>query len=387
MMPPATKLITGSSSSAPDARSGFAAALASVRRRDFVPAVIRTHRGGRWRKVDQERAPRDWSKLVHGPDPVVFDVNDGEEGGAEITGVIPSAADTERCLTVLAPEPGMRIAEIGTDSGWVAALLQHLVQDGRVVSAADTLRLAEIAEQYLAPYRQVRVVGPGGKDLGPDASFDGLLSHRAVGRIPWEWISRVRPGGRLSLVVRTGVMLDGVLLRLTVARDGQSATGHFYGAPWPRALWLRSQRPTDRTHPVDPREAPRVPASVSDPHDHLRAGAQLMAGLLHPDLQMSLVRSGHPLDGDVADRLRIHDGQASRALIFLGGTYNAYEWGPRDLVSVLAEPLGQWRALRGPGPERFGLTVTRTNHVLWYGSPKGPSWTLPALPTPDHETT
>ncbi len=122
--------------------------FACDRRQDFTPLVIRTRRGGRWRKVDRRKNAGEWGKFAHRPETVVFDIDDGEEGGPGlVTGLIPTAADAAQRLAVLAPTPGMTVAEIGTDSGWTAALLDHRFQGGRVVTLADTERLAAVARR------------------------------------------------------------------------------------------------------------------------------------------------------------------------------------------------------------------------------------------------
>ena len=129
------------------------------RRQDFVPNVIRTHRGGRWRRVDRSKNAGEWAKFVHRSEMLVFDVDDGGEGGPGIvTGVIPSKEDVTARLAALAPVPGTAVAEIGTDCGWTAASLEHHLQGGQVVTVADTERLAEIVRQRLRPYPRVRVV-------------------------------------------------------------------------------------------------------------------------------------------------------------------------------------------------------------------------------------
>ncbi|MEU6379528.1 methyltransferase [Streptomyces sp. NPDC046909] len=312
---------------------------------------------------------------------VVFDVDDGQEGGPGlVTGALPSVPDAVARLAALAPAKAMTaVAEIGTDCGWTAALLAHHLQGGRVVTLADTDRLADIARQHLEHYPQVEVVSRAeGGVLGPVGSFGGLLSHRAVQRVPWQWVTLVRPGGQLCLPVRTGLSGSSTLLTLQVARDGLSASGRFLTGPAVQALWLREQRPGVGTR-VEPQKSPRTSAAPGTTRAPLWPAARLFSGLLQPDLQMELVRGAAQLEGDVADRLRIHDHQASRAVIFLWDPGSIYEWGPRDLGTVLFNALAQWHAAGEPKLGQLGMTVTKTEHTLWLGAPDGPSWQLPDL--------
>ncbi|CCK32129.1 hypothetical protein BN159_7750 [Streptomyces davaonensis JCM 4913] len=356
-------------------------AFSCDRRQDFAPAVIRTHRGGRWRRVDRTKNAGEWGKFVHRDEMLVFDVDDGQEGGPGIvTGAIPTVQDVAARLAAFAPAPGMAaVAEVGADCGWTAALLSHHVQGGRVVTLADTERLADVARQHLQRYSQVQVVsGAGTVALGPVASFDGLLSHRAVRRVPWEWITLVRPGGQLCVPVRTGLSGSGTLLALRVARDGLSATGRFLAGPSMQALWLREQRPGEGTL-IDSPKAPRASAARGSTRAPLWPAARLFAGLLHPDLRMQLVRGTAQFEAEVADRLRLHDHQASRAVIFLWDPGSVYEWGPRDLGTVLFDALAQWHAAGEPKLGQMGVTITESEHTLWLGAPDGPSWRLPHL--------
>lgn len=354
------------------------------RRQDFVPTVIRTHRGGRWRRVDRRKNAGEWAKFVHRAEMLVFDVDDGQEGGpGVVTGVIPTVQDAAARLATFAPTPGLAaVAEIGTDGGWTTAVLAHHLQGGRVVTLADTDRLADVARQRLERYSRVKVVsGPRAGALGPVRSFDGLLSHRAVRRVPWEWGTRVRPGGRLCLPVRSALGGSSTLLTLRVARDGLSASGRFLAGPAPQVLWLREQRPGEGTH-IESHQSPRASAALGSMRAPLWPAARLFAGLLHPELRMHLVRGTEQFEGDVADRLRIHDHQASRAVIFLCGPGSVYEWGPRDLGTVLFDALAQWHAAGEPKLGQLGVTITETEHTLWLGAPDGPSWQLPDNRTP-----
>ncbi|WP_229877802.1 methyltransferase [Streptomyces bluensis] len=313
---------------------------------------------------------------------VVFDIDDGQDGGPGIvTGVIPAGQDAAARLAALAPTPGMAIAEIGADCGWTAALLDHHLRGGRVVTVADTERLAGVARQGLEHYPQVQVVcGLEARALGPAGSFDGLLSHRAVSRVPWEWVTQVRPGGQLCLPVRTGLGGSSTLLTLRVARDGLSACGRFLAGPAPQTLWLREQRPGEGAL-IESQESPRPSAAPGSTQAPLRPAARLFAGLLSPDLRMQVVRGTEQLEGEVADRLRIHDHQASRAVVFLCGPGSIYEWGPRDLGAVLFDAIAQWHAAGEPALQQLGVTITESEHTLWLGAPDGPSWRLPDVHT------
>lgn len=350
------------------------------RRQDFVPNVIRTHRGGRWRRVDRSKNAGEWAKFVHRSEMLVFDVDDGGEGGPGIvTGVIPSKEDATARLAAFAPVPGTAVAEIGTDCGWTAAALEHLLQGGQVVTVADTERLAEIARQRLRPYPRVRVVsGSEAGVLGPAGAFHGLLSHRAVRRVPWEWVTRVRPGGRLCLPVRTALGGSSTLLVLTVARDGASASGRFHAGPAPQTMWFREHRPGEGTS-VESQGSPRASETLD-----------ARGRTYGPRPGCSPACSALTFGCRSCAALRSSKATLPTACVFMttrrrgqwsSSTPRIYEWGPRDLGSDLFDALGQWHAVGEPEVEQLGVTITETEHTLWLGAPDGPSWRLPELHT------
>ena len=113
-------------------------------------------------------------------------------------------------LALLQVEPGHRILEIGTGSGYVTALLAQLGA-GAVLSLERYATLAREAVTRLAGHSEVRVVQADGlaPDL-PDGGFDRILVHGSVPAILPHWRAALEPGGRLV----TGLTRDG-LCRIT----------------------------------------------------------------------------------------------------------------------------------------------------------------------------
>ena len=107
---------------------------------------------------------------------------------------------------VLAPKPGETILEIGTGSGYQAAILARL--GARVVTVE---RIAPLYERTSALLRDleydVRCVLADGRAGCPDhAPYDGVLVTAAADVVEPEWIAQLRDGGRLvlPLAVRDG---------------------------------------------------------------------------------------------------------------------------------------------------------------------------------------
>jgi protein-L-isoaspartate(D-aspartate) O-methyltransferase len=118
-------------------------------------------------------------------------------------------------------EPGDRVLEIGTGSGYQAAVLAEIVDP--VVTLEISPVLARRAARTLRElgYRGVRVVvadGRGGLPRG--APFDAILLSAAPARVPRALIEQLAPGGRMVGPVGEGI--DQVLRRWRRA-DGVEA--------------------------------------------------------------------------------------------------------------------------------------------------------------------
>jgi protein-L-isoaspartate(D-aspartate) O-methyltransferase len=99
---------------------------------------------------------------------------------------------------LLRPEPGDRVLEIGTGSGYQAAVLSRLVE--RVYSIEIVPELAAGARATLAELgiSNVEVVtGDGYAGLPEHAPFDGILLTAAPPEIPQPLLDQLAPGGRL----------------------------------------------------------------------------------------------------------------------------------------------------------------------------------------------
>jgi protein-L-isoaspartate(D-aspartate) O-methyltransferase len=100
----------------------------------------------------------------------------------------------------LAPKPGDRVLEVGTGSGYQAAVLAEIV--GRVFTVEIVESLARRATERLAAlgYGNVTVrAGDGYRGWPEEAPFDGVLVTAATPRVPPALLEQLREGGRLVL--------------------------------------------------------------------------------------------------------------------------------------------------------------------------------------------
>ncbi|HEY4007240.1 MAG TPA: hypothetical protein VGM60_18935, partial [Pseudonocardia sp.] len=119
-----------------------AAALRAVPRHLFIPDTIYRHQRGRAGNdlvpVHRGERPEQWLALVYADEAVNTQVDDGqpaEDGtGWEVTSSSSQPSVVAGMLDELRPDPGQRVLEIGTGTGWHAALLAHLVGAENVTS-------------------------------------------------------------------------------------------------------------------------------------------------------------------------------------------------------------------------------------------------------------
>ncbi|MBW3581850.1 MAG: protein-L-isoaspartate(D-aspartate) O-methyltransferase [Euryarchaeota archaeon] len=129
--------------------------------------------------------------------------------------------------SVLRLAPGHRVLEVGTGSGYHAAVLAEMVGPaGRVFSVETVPRLAERARRDLdaAGYPEVVVVqGDGGLGLPGEAPFDRISIAAACPDIPDPLLAQLKVGGRM--VVPYG-QKDCTLITIDRTEDGYTTTDH-----------------------------------------------------------------------------------------------------------------------------------------------------------------
>ena len=102
----------------------------------------------------------------------------------------------------LDPIPGMKILEIGTGSGYQAAILAHI---GCEVYTVELLQpLAESAKKVLKDlkYENVQVkCGNGYEGWHEEAPFDAIIVTAAPEKIPEKLIEQLKDGGKMIIPV------------------------------------------------------------------------------------------------------------------------------------------------------------------------------------------
>jgi len=125
-----------------------------------------------------------------------------------------------RMLQALNLRPTDKILEIGTGSGFVTSLLAHLGES--VYSVEIHPEFSEAAARKLAAHNLTNVtldVGDGVRGWEQHAPYDAILVTGSIPELYDEFKRQLTIGGRLAVVVGTGVVMEA----LQVVRNGENS--------------------------------------------------------------------------------------------------------------------------------------------------------------------
>ena len=130
-----------------------------------------------------------------------------------------------RMTELLGAEPGMKVLEVGTGSGYQAAVLARL--GCTVVGVERIASLAERAARILADLGLPVEVRCADGRLGwpPGAPYHRILVAAACPRVELPWQEQLAPGGRLVLPLETGRGFQRILVRERISEGFRDRWG------------------------------------------------------------------------------------------------------------------------------------------------------------------
>lgn len=346
--------------------------MQAVPRRRFVPDTIWRTSGRRLLPVSRAEDPDSWLDLVEGDRFVITQVDDGHPvgpglEGRQITSSASMPALVAEMLDALDVREGQRVLEIGTGTGWNAALLAHYLGAERVTSIEVDPDLTLHARKVLSAngYGRVRVLNrDGAQGFRPGAPYDRLIATVAPRRIPPAWIAQTRPGGRIVTPWDTDYL--GVLLALDVRADGTARGRVFDHAEF---MLLRDQRPARTGFHTTPEQEDQAVVSetsihlaeVANPYHALGAMVAITAQVPH------CVMEYYPPDerGDAVLWLADYDSESWAWLHYdpdSQGPYPVAQFGSRRLWDEVATAHQWWIEHDRPGPATWEITVSAEGH-------------------------
>lgn len=336
---------------------GWRAAFENIPRHLFVPTVF-THDG---------TLRADAAEAVYRDESLTTQV-------AHVTGtgqVVPTSSSTRpslmaRMLGMLDTAPGHTVLEIGTGTGYNAALLCHRLGSTAVTSVDIDPILVETARGRLSSLglTPVLVTGDGADGVAGRAPFDRIIATCAVSTVPAPWVAQLGKNGRLVADIRTATSSALLTARRTNTGD---LVGHFHAVPG-HFMWLRP-------HVDDPLRSPGEGLASFD-RTAIRQAPDIDPGLLDdPDFGFQLALRVP----DIAQALGLPD-RGTRVLRTEDGSWveissdgTAQQNGPRSIGDEIVAARNAWSARNRPNRTRYGVTVTSTGTTtIWLDSADTP---------------
>jgi protein-L-isoaspartate(D-aspartate) O-methyltransferase len=114
---------------------------------------------------------------------------------------------------LLALRPEDRVLEIGTGSGYQAAILAELVRSVCTIEIIEPLALEARERLEKLGYRNVEVkVGDGYDGWEARAPFDAIMVTAAASHVPPPLVRQLKPGGRMVIPVGASFMVQHLML-------------------------------------------------------------------------------------------------------------------------------------------------------------------------------
>jgi protein-L-isoaspartate(D-aspartate) O-methyltransferase len=257
---------------------------------------------------------------------------------------------------------GQRVLQVGTGTGYTAALLCERLGSHHVTTIDIDPGLVDAARARLAAsgYTPTVVAADGAEGFRPNAPYDRILATCAVDRIPNAWLAQVVSGSRIVAPLAKG------LIALRIHQNGD-ASGRFrptagYFMP------LRHSLDADEIAkpPTISGEGARRPTPLGPRDTFYQQDVRFLLSVTLPDV--SVGQHGPSLDDLI---IRDRGGSWARLDRTQDGSQIVTEGGSRNLWLEVEHLYQQWHGWHRPSRERFGLSVTTERQWIWLDDPHG----------------
>jgi protein-L-isoaspartate(D-aspartate) O-methyltransferase len=343
---------------------GWCSAFQRVPRHLFVPRYHRLVDGER-RLFDGSRPERreEWLAGAYSDEPLVTSFDAQNPTAPSTSSSMPALM-----LEWLVVEEGSSVLEIGTGTGYNAALLCERLGSHRVTTIDVDPACIGAAREHLmaAGYAPHLAVADGWQGYADEAPYDRIIATCAAHRVPDAWVDQLSPGGVIVAIMSTGVVRAGLM-------EHGDLVGRFHAAPV-RYMSMRGGAPP-----------PPPTAEVMA----LTGGEGEVRAMRHPWeiieddafwflCRLAVLSFGVPYGAEEEyDRLiDVRDGSWVRRD---GPRDQVIQAGRRRVWDLVEQAYDDWCAMGRPGRERVGLTVTSDRRqYAWLDTPESEQvWELP----------
>lgn len=290
------------------------------------------------------------------------------DAGATATSSSTAPSLMALMLEHLDAKPGHRVLEIGTGTGYNAALLCCGLGDEHVttIDIDPDLVTSAAAHLHTAGYRPTCVTGDAHDGAAHHGPYDRIVATCAFTHIPTAWFSQLTPNAVVVVNVGFGLAI------LT------HTTGGLSGPFVDQAAFMSA-----RTDPIDVEYTARDAINhVENSHEQGRESNSVwIEDLDHPTVAM--LRS-LALSGVVA--VQRHEPEGGQQIVLVdpksgswatarqtGGNAQVTSAGPRWLWNELVTLVSEWHDHKFPRINQYGLTVHPDGtHHLWLDHPNRP---------------
>lgn len=352
----------------------------TVPRAPFIPSVVWVDNPATdgFTAVSRDDDEARWCALVASDEPIITQVDDGAttpgHAGGQPSSSCSQPSLVAAMLTELDVHEGHRVLEVGTGTGWNAALLAERAGEcGHVVSVEVDPAVADDARRALADagYGPLVVTGDGTKGYAPDAPYDRVICTASVRTIPRGWIEQCRPGGLIVTPWGTDYG-DDALTRLVVHADGSASGRCGMDLAFMRVRQQRRDFLEPTADQLDAAETTLTTRGGGELFEMVTfARAAFTIGLRVPSCYLTV----EDLDNDHR-RIELHDARSrswARVTLVRGqDPWTVHQLGPRRLWNEVDAAYTWWQEAGKPTPDRYRLTVAPDGtHTVWIDAPHG----------------
>lgn len=305
----------------------------------------------------------DWLEIVYQDESLVTQYNANTD---DTTG-FPTSSSTApelmvRMLEALDLHDGHKVLEIGTGTGYNAALLSHRLGSQNVTTVDVDPELTALARRLLATagFHPDVVTADGADGHVTGAPYDRIIVTCSVRDIPPAWLDQLTVGGAILATIETSLHGYG-LARITT--DDQHV-GHGRILPEPASFMPMRSHANPAFEVLRRAAAPLAGERRSVVHvaDLASPAARFVLGLALPNV--ASFRTSEPSGQGL---YLAHHSDGSWAELHPSRTVT--HGGHHDLWRDLEAAFESWHDAGTPEPHQFDVTATRQRRTLEYREP------------------
>lgn len=206
-------------------------ALLNVPREVFVPRFYEQDASSQrlaWTLLDLQSSPEDYLRKVYRNQSLITQID--ERSWPISSSSLPSVMT--KMLEALDVHPQQRVLEIGTGTGYNAALLSCLTENTHCITTIERDKV--LAKNAAAVLGQIIgqgitiIVGDGFWGWEQGMPYGRIIATASAPTLPMAWVRQLATGGRLVMDLRGSLDASGFLV---VEKTMEGAIGHFFSEP------------------------------------------------------------------------------------------------------------------------------------------------------------